>query len=127
MKNLIQKGHRGKCREYTEQMAEWEILDLGEEEFIQQIIEKDVGDELGRYAVAYYIYKGGMEPEYMTAWDLCRVNQLYADYYLCGYMTYEEAMDAYLTVSLKLHELYDSCEDKMDGYMNGWMNRWMDD
>ena len=121
VKNLIQKGHRGKCREYTEQMAEWEILDLGEEEFIQQIVAKDVGNELGRYAVAYYMCKGGLEPEYMTAWDLCRVNQLYADYYLCGYMTYEEAMDASLTVSLKLQELYDSWEEMMDGYMAGYM------
>ena len=100
VKNLIEKGHRGKCREYTEQMAEWGLLDLGEEEFIRQIVEKDVGDEIGRYAVAYYMYKGGLEPEYMVAWDLCRVNQLYADYYLCGYMTYEEAMDASLTNSL---------------------------
>ena len=121
VKNLIQKGHRGKCREYTEQMEEWEILDLGEEEFIQQIVEKDVGNELGRYAVAYYMHKSGMEPEYMVAWDLCRVNQLYADYYLCGYMTYEEAMDASLTNSLKLQELYDSWEEMMDGYMTGYM------
>ena len=121
VKNLIQKGHRGKCREYTEQMAEWGILDLGEEEFIQQIVEKDVGNELGRYAVAYYMYKSGIEPEYMVAWDLCRVNQLYADYYLCGYVTYEEAMDASLTNSLKLQELFDSWEEMMDSYMTGYM------
>ena len=47
--------------------------------------------------------------------------QLYADYYLCGYMTYEEAMDASLTNSLKLQELYDSWEEMMDGYMTGYM------
>lgn len=121
VKNLIQKGHRGKCREYTEQMAEWGLLDLEEEEFVQQIVAKDVGNELGRYAVAYYMYKGGIEPEYMVAWDLCRVNQLYADYYLCGYMTYEEAMDASLTNSLKLQELFDSWEEMMDSYMTGYM------
>lgn len=121
VKNLIQKGHRGKCREYTEQMAEWGLLDLEEEEFVQQIIVKSVGNDVGRYAVAYYMYKGGVEPEYMVAWDLCRVNQLYADYYLCGYMTYEEAMDASLTNSLKLQELFDSWEEMMDSYMTGYM------
>ena len=121
VKNLIQKGHRGKCREYTEQMAEWGILDLDEEEFIQQIIVKSSGNEVGRYAVAYYMYQGGVEPEYMVAWDLCRVNQLYADYYLCGYVTYEEAMDASLTNSLKLQELFDSWEEMMDSYMTGYM------
>lgn len=120
VKNLIQKGHRGKCREYTEQMEEWGILDLGEEEFVQRIVLKDVGDELGRYAVAYYMYKLGIEPEDMAAWDLCRVNQLYADYYLCGYMSYEEAMDASLTNSLKLQGLYDSWEEMMDSYMLGY-------
>ncbi|MDE7231944.1 MAG: DUF1266 domain-containing protein, partial [Lachnospiraceae bacterium] len=121
VKNLIQKGHRGKCQEYTEQMAEWGILDLGEEEFIHYLLLEDVGNELGRYAVAYYMYKSGLEPEYMVAWDLCRVNQLYADYYLCGYMTYEEAMDASLTNSLKLQKLYGSWEEMMDGYMTGYM------
>lgn len=118
--NLIKKGHRGKCREYTEQMEEWGVLDLEEEEFLQRIVVKDVGNELGRYAVAYYMHKLGMEPEDMAAWDLCRVNQLYADYYLCGYMTYEEAMDASLTNSLKLQEQYDSWEEMMDSYMLGY-------
>lgn len=119
-KSLLQNGHRKKCLDYTKQMDEWGLLELSEEEFIQQIVTKDLGDEIGRYAVAYLMHQGGMEPEFMTAWDLCRVNQLYADYYFCGYMTYEEAMDASLANSLNLQELYDSWEEMVEAYLWGY-------
>ena len=36
----------------------------------------------------------------ITAFDLCRINQLCGDYYVCGYMTYEETMDISLENSL---------------------------
>lgn len=119
-KSLLQNGHRKKCLDYTKQMEEWGILDLGEEEFVQQILEKDLGDEVGRYAVAYLMHQAKIEPEFITAWDLCRVNQLYADYYFCGYMTYEEAMDASLANSLNLQELYGSWEEMVEAYLLGY-------
>lgn len=119
-KNLLQNGHRKKCLDYTKQMEEWGILDLGEEEFVQQIVEKDLGSEVGRYAVAYLMHRAKIEPEYIAAWDLCRVNQLYADYYFCGYMTYEEAMDASLANSINLQELYGSWEEMVEAYLLGY-------
>lgn len=119
-KSLLQNGHRKKCLDYTKQMEEWGILDLREEEFVQQILEKDLGDEVGRYAVAYLMHRAKIEPEYIVAWDLCRVNQLYADYYFCGYMTYEEAMDASLANSLNLQELYGSWEEMAEAYLLGY-------
>lgn len=119
-KSLLQNGHRKKCLDYTKQMEEWGILDLGEEEFVRQLLTKELYDEPGRYAVAYLIHQAGIEPEFMTAWDLCRVNQLYADYYFCGYMTYEEAMDASLANSLNLQELYGSWEEMAEAYLLGY-------
>lgn len=119
-KSLLQNGHRKKCLDYTKQMEEWGILDLGEEEFVQQILEKDLDDEVGRYAVAYLMHRAKIEPEYIVAWDLCRVNQLYADYYFCGYMSYEEAMDASLANSLNLQELYGSWEEMVEAYLLGY-------
>jgi len=119
-KSLLQNGHRKKCLEYTKQMDEWGILELGEEEFVQQLLMKDVDDDAGRYAVAYLMHQEGIRPEFMTAWDLCRVNQLYADYYFCGYMTYEEAMDASLANSLNLQKLYDSWEEMVEAYLWGY-------
>lgn len=38
----------------------------------------------------------------ITAFDLCRINQLCGDYYVCGYMTYEETMDISLEIPLSL-------------------------
>ncbi len=119
-KELLLNGHRKKCLDYTIQMDEWGLLELGEEAFVQEIMTKDVGDEIGRYAVAYLMHRAGIEPEYIAAWDLCRVNQLYADYYFCGYMTYEEAMDASLANSLNLQELYGSWEEMVEAYLLGY-------
>lgn len=120
---LLKDGHRKKCLDYTKQMEEWGILELGEEEFVEQLLSKELEEldgEPGRYAVAYQIHQAGLEPEVITAWDLCRVNQLYADYYFCGYMTYEEAMDASLANSLNLQELYGSWEEMVEAYLLGY-------
>ena len=66
------------------------------------------------------MHQAGFSADDMTAWDLCRVNQLYADFYICGYMTYEEAMDASLENSLILQEMYSSWEEMVEGYMMGY-------
>lgn len=63
---------------------------------------------------------GLLDADYIAAWDLSRANQLYADFYICGYMTYEEAMDASLKNSLKLQEMYDSWDDMVSAYMLGY-------
>lgn len=73
-----------------------------------------------RYVIAYYMHKNGMSADDIAAWDLCRVNQLYAQFYICGYMTYEEAMDASLENSLVLQEMYSSWEDMVQSYLLGY-------
>lgn len=118
--NLITKGHRGKCQECMDELEEWGLLELEEQEFIEKLMDMEPDGNLGRYVIAYYMYVSGVEPEYMAAFDLCRVNQLYADYYVCGYMDYEEAMDASLENSLALQKMYRSWEEMMDAYMLGF-------
>lgn len=122
VESLLTKGHRGKCKEYMDQLEEWGLLSLKREEFAEKLMEHDIESDvdLGRYVVAYSMHLSGMEPEDMAAWDLCRVNQLYADFYICGYMSYEEAMDASLENSRILQEMYRSWEDMMDAYMIGY-------
>ncbi len=118
--SLVMQGHREKCRECMEQLEEWKLLDLGEIAFLEKFLEMDVDENPARYVIAYYMHQNGIEPEYMAAWDLCRVNQLYAYYYMCGFMDYEEAMDASLGNSLILQEKYESWEEMMDAYMLGY-------
>lgn len=118
--SLKTKGHREKCRECMEQLEDWGLLDVDRKDFLDKLSEKKEVENPGRYVIAYVMHENDVDPEYITAWDLCRVNQLYADYYLCGYMTYEEAMDAALENSLILQEMYDSWEEMMDAYMLGY-------
>ena len=61
-----------------------------------------------------------MDADYIAAWDLCRVNHLYCDFYICGYMTYEEAMEASYDNSLILQEMYSSWDEMVNAYMMGY-------
>lgn len=122
---LKKEGHRAKCRQCMEELEDMGLLDLEEEEFFSQFTELGIEENAFRYVIAYYMYQSGLDADYMAAWDLCRANQLYADFYICGYMTYEEAMDASLENSLILQQMYSSWEEMVDAYMLGyqfWQN-----
>lgn len=120
VESLKRKGHRAKCRECMEELEKRGMLDCGEEEFAQKLMESGIEENLFRYVIAYYLYQDGLDENAMAAWDLCRVNQLYADFYICGYMTYEEAMDASLENSKILQQMYPSWEAMVDSYMLGY-------
>ena len=120
---LKEKGHRESCRKCMEELEELGMLDLGEVEFAKEFetfLESHTDGNPLRYIVAYYIHQGGMDADYIAAWDLCRVNQLYADCYFCGYLTYEEAMDGSLENSLVLQHMYSSWEEMISSYMLGY-------
>lgn len=120
VESMIENGHRSKCRECMEELEEMGLLDKDEETFMQELSESGIEDNLFRYVIAYYMYQDGMDADYIAAWDLCRVNQLYADYYVCGYMTYEEAMDASLENSLILQKMYSSWDEMVSAYLLGY-------
>lgn len=118
--NLKENGHRKICREYMEELEELGLLDLEEAEFKRAFLKSEIEDKDYRYVIVYNMHQAGFDADDMAAWDLCRVNQLYADFYICGYMTYEEAMDASLENSLVLQEMYSSWEEMVEGYMLGF-------
>lgn len=124
--SLKENGHRQRCREYMEELEKCGLLDLDEDAFQKAFWASDIEDKCYRYELAYQMCREGLDADAMAAWDLCRVNQLYAAYYVCGYMTYEEAMEASLENSLVLQGMYSSWEDMLDGYMLGfrfWRNQ----
>lgn len=121
IENLKENGHRAKCRECMEKLDELGILDEKDEEtFLQALLDSGTEDYLYRYVIAYLMHRNGLDADYIAAWDLCRVNQLYADFYLCEYMTYEEAMDASLENSIILQQMYSSWEDMVNAYLLGY-------
>lgn len=121
IENLKKNGHRAKCRECMEKLEELGILDEENEEiFTQVLLDSGIEENLWRYVIAYEIHRSGLDADYIAAWDLCRVNQLYADFYICGYMTYEDAMDASLENSVILQQIYSSWSDMVNAYLLGY-------
>lgn len=120
VESLKENGHREICRQCMEELAQMELLDVDDETFLESLAASQIEDNPYRYVIAYYMHKNGMSADDIAAWDLCRVNQLYAQFYICGYMTYEEAMDASLENSLILQEMYSSWEDMVQSYLLGY-------
>lgn len=121
---LREKGHRETFRQCVETLADMELLDVDENTFVDTMRElMETGEIEGntfRYVMAYSLHKGGQDADCIAAWDLCRANQLYASFYVCGYMTYEEAMDASLENSLVLQGMYSSWEEMTASYLLGY-------
>lgn len=107
--------------------GEWRIVSGGEiTEDYQKLVSLSlksswsIRDKESALETVKKLQQEGLDEDAIAAWDLCRVNQLYADFYVCGYMTYEEAMDASLKNSLELQKMYDSWEELVDSYMLGY-------
>ena len=117
---LQNEGHRATWRKYLEEMEELGWLDLSPEKFADALMESGKEENLFRYVMVYSFYQEGEDEESIAAWDLIRINQLYGDFYVCGYMTYEEAMEASLENSLILQEMYSSWDEMMASYLLGY-------
>lgn len=120
IENLKKEGHRQTYRNYQKELEQLGMLDMELEVFLNTLVNMEMEGYLYRYVIVYSLYHEGMDEDAMAAWDLCRINQLCGDYYVCGYMTYEEAMDISLENSLILQEKYSSWDELVDSYMLGY-------
>lgn len=117
---LKEEGHRKGYRDCMEELKELGLLELEEDDFHKEFLKSSLKKNAYRYVIAYNMYHAGQDEDDMAAWDLCRLNQLYAAFYICDYMTYEEAMDASLENSLILQKMYGSWDEMIDAYMLGY-------
>ena len=117
---LKEGGHRKTYREYQKELEELGMLDLDVEVFLETLVNMEMDGYLYRYVMVYSMYHEGMNEDAITAFDLCRINELCGDYYVCGYMTYEEAMDISLENSLILQEKFSSWDELMESYLLGY-------
>lgn len=121
IENLKRNGHREKCRACLEELKKLGILNINNEaEAVRAIRDAGIEENVFRYVLAYEMYQSGLDADYIAAWDLCRVNHLYADFYICGYMTYEEAMDGSLENSVALQQMYSSWDEMVVAYLIGY-------
>lgn len=117
---LKEEGHRKTYREYQEELKQKGMLNLDADVFLETLVGIEMEGYLYRYVIIYSLYQEGMDEDAITAWDLCRINELCGDYYVCGYMTYEEAMNISLENSLLLQKKYSSWDELINSYMLGY-------
>lgn len=117
---LREEGHRETFRNYRQELEEMELLDVDADVFLEAITSTEMEGYLFRYVIVYSLYQSGLDEDAIAAWDLCRINQLCGDFYICGYLTYEEAMDISLENSLVLQKKYDSWDELVNSYMLGY-------
>lgn len=117
---LRNEGHRETYRKYQEELEDLGMLDLDTEVFMETLQDAALEGYTFRYVIVYFLYQDGEDEEAMAAWDLCRLNQLCGDFYLCEYLTYEEAMDISLENSLLLQSMYSSWDELVESYMLGY-------
>ena len=116
IERLKENGH---TKRFQELVSYWEGKPVGEDIRYESVEDMDE-DTKARALIVKEMMDAGYASDYIKAWDLCRVNQLYADCYLLGYMTFEEAMDCSLENSKKLQKMYNSWEDMVNAYMMGY-------
>ena len=99
-----------------ELIAFMEEIGFDEEELVDLLAAYDAKEAYGENAIA--------------GWDLSRAMSLMGWGYLCGYYTYEEAMDKSLETAQMIQQTFDSWDDFFNSYFYGysyWSEESLDD
>lgn len=118
---LLSEGHR---IDFTADMEILESAGIGgidEDERAAFLLENFDLDENG---AEYYARWYGRYEEYgedaASGWDYNRALSQLANFYLAGYYTLEEALDASLLIAETVQESFDSWDDYMESYFTGY-------
>lgn len=123
---LENEGQRATFRQYQQELREKGLLNLNTDEFLETLMDTEMEGDWFQYYMVYTMYHDGRDEYAIAAWDLCRINQLCGQYYICRYLTYEEAMDISLETSRKLQKMYSSWDEMVGSYMLGYQFRQSD-
>ena len=120
---LLTEGHNA---ELLQDYTEMEMGDLTREE-LEEILDygEFTAEDRAYYQVVYEAYSQFGENA-IAGWDLSRAMQMCAWYYLAGYYTYEEAMDASLEIATRLQSTFGSWDEMMQSYLYGFQY-WAED
>ncbi|MDE5908742.1 MAG: DUF1266 domain-containing protein [Lachnospiraceae bacterium] len=118
---LLSEGHRASFVVDMQFFEESGIGDVAEEEWAKFIFDNfEVEEEEAQcYANGYGAYKQYGD-DTIAAWDYSRAMWLYASYYLSGYYTKEEALDASLALAAQIQSSFDSWDSFMESYFIGY-------
>lgn len=118
---LLTEGHRTGFAEEMELLAEYGMEDVYEEERVSFLI-GNFGlneEQAGYYARWFGRYEESYE-DAASGWDYNRALSQLANFYLAGYYTLEEALDASLDVAERIQASFDSWDDYMESYFTGY-------
>lgn len=120
---LLTEGHNA---ELLEDYTEMGLGDVTREE-LEEILDygEFTAEDRAYYQVVYEAYSQFGENA-IAGWDLSRAMQMCAWYYLAGYYTYEEAMDASLEIATRLQSTFGSWDEMMQSYLYGFQY-WAED
>lgn len=117
---LLSEGHRASFAVDMKYFEEYGIDDVAEDEWAEFILDNfEVEEEAQCYANGYGAYKQYGD-DTIAAWDYSRAMWLYASYYLAGYYTEEEALDASLALAAEIQSSFDSWDSFMESYFIGY-------
>ncbi|MCM1254199.1 MAG: DUF1266 domain-containing protein [Clostridium sp.] len=118
---LLSEGHRTDFTSEMEILDEMEFYTVAEEERKDALVDNLGLDEVtAEYYAAWY---GRYEEDYEDAasgWDYNRALSQLANFYLAGYYTLEESLDASLKVAQTIQSSFDSWDDYMESYFTGY-------
>lgn len=121
MEWLLTEGHRTSFAEDMDYLGEDALTDVSEDERVNVILDNFEVDqeEAESYARWYALYEQ-YGAEAAAGWDYSRAMSLLAYYYLAGFYTEEEALDASLEVAEVIQSTFDSWDSYMESYFAGY-------
>lgn len=112
-----ENGHNAELLDVYKQN---ELSTFTRDELVAALTDESYTDEDRAYFLGIFDAVEKYGDNAIKAWDLSRAMQLASWYYLAGYYTYEEAMDASLAIAQQLQTTYTSWEDMMESYLYGF-------
>lgn len=118
---LLSEGHRTEFAEEMEFLVESGIAEVEEGERASFLYENfEISEEDAQsYANWFSKYEESGE-DAASGWDYNRALSQLANFYLAGYYTLEEALDASMDVAKMIQGSFDSWDDYMESYFTGY-------
>lgn len=118
---LLSEGNRIDFIADMETLTASGISEVDEEERVSFLLENyELNEESAKYYAKWY----GRYEEYgedaASGWDYNRALSQLANFYLAGYYTLEEALDASLVIAETVQSSFDSWDDYMESYFTGY-------
>lgn len=113
---LLEEGHNAQL---LANFREFEMDDLTRDDLLE-ILSYGISEEDAPFFLVIYDAHAQFGDSAIVGWDLSRAMNLCAWYYLAGYYTYEEAMDASLEVATRLQSTFSSWDEMVQSYLYGF-------